>query len=171
MKAKFPLSILVLVLVTDTPEPGYAVEPVEPVDYSPILERIGIRNEPSILDQCDVGSSAIRVTGLAGGKPFVVFRLVVGESGRRLIKRLIENGNPKASVEYSVSDSDWVALVDRLQHSGFWTYERDESYWMPDGHQQWIEACIDGKFRSIAIYPDRDTRMSEFTNFLVRLTT
>ena len=162
--------ILVSALLFGVQEVSRSAEPSDSVDYGAILERIGISDEPSILNLCDEGYSSIRVIGLAGGHPFAIFRVETGPKGRLLVKRLIENGIAKSTQAYSVSDDSWATIVDRLQDSGFWTYEEPEGIWMPHGHQQWIEACVDTKFHSISIYPDKDGRMSELTDLLVLLT-
>lgn len=141
-----------------------------PIDYAPILERCcGITDEPSIFDNCSPEYSAIRVTEGAGGYPVGLIRVENQRDSAHLTSKLYENYNSPDVKETEISETEWVRLVQLLQASGFWTFDKRSTSWTPHGPSLWIEACVTGQFRSISINPDVESQMTEIVDFLVKL--
>ena len=164
------LAALILPVVGTLPLSAYAADSDQTVDYAPIISRgFGISDEPSMLNQCGPDYDGLRIVELAGGLPIAIVRVENQRQSVTAQRRTFVRGQPETSAQSQISDVDWTKLMDLLRKSGFWTYENDDSVWMPDSATLWIEACLNGKFRSVSMYPERDSRMNEITGFFASI--
>ena len=137
------------------------------IDYAPIMSRgFGITDEPSMLDQCDSGYAGFRFFEHGAGRPLAMVRVEKIEDGARITKRTFKNDRASEIKQTRISETEWTELTDLMDQSGFWTFEMDETVWMPDSPTMWIEACLTSQFRSISIYPERVDLAVNAVNFL-----
>ena len=137
------------------------------IDYAPIMSRgFGVSDEPSMLDQCSSDYGGIRMFEHAAGSPLALVRVEKIEGGAQITKRTFENGRAIRIEQTKTSEAEWAELIGLIDKSGFWTYEKDESLWMPESPTLWIEACLRGQFRSISLYPERTDLVVDIVDFL-----
>ena len=165
--ARFRLVLLTTAAIAGVSFQSLSDEQDYQIDYAPILSRgFAIADEPSILEQCHEGYSAFRIFKHAASSPIAMSRIEKLPSGTRATERIFENGRPPEVHKYDLSESEWGELLDLFKKSGFWLYEVDDSMWMPDSLTLWIEGCVDGEFRSISIYPERDDFMIKILDYM-----
>ena len=137
------------------------------IDYAPIMSRgFGVSDEPSMLDQCISNYGGIRIFEHAAGSPLALVRVEKIEDGAQITKRSFENGHANRIAQTTIPEAEWTELISLIDKSGFWTYEMDESLWMPDSPTMWIEACLTRQFRSISLYPERTDLAIGIVDFL-----
>ena len=163
-------ALLTLALFAGFSHSAQSADSDQLIDYAPIMSRgFGVSDEPSLLDQCAASYAAFRIFEHAGGRPIAIVRVEKRSDGIYVTKRRFEDSQSQATTQSRISAEEWTELWDLFGKSGFWTYENDETVWMPDSPTMWIEACLKSQFRSISIYPERDSRMIEIADFLATL--
>ena len=136
------------------------------MDYAPIMARgFGVQDEPSILDQCENGYAGFRIFEHAA-RPVAILRVEKTDGLARITKRLFDNGRSGKATESGLPASAWTEFLGLVEQSGFWTYQHGD-VWSPDSRTMWVEACLNGQFRSILLYPDREDLLVDVIDFLL----
>ena len=136
------------------------------MDYAPIMTRgFGVLGEPSLLDQCGSGYEGFRIFEYAA-RPMAILRVERIDGIAVLTKRTFNISRTGESAQERLSASAWTELTGLVEESGFWEYQL-AGLWVPDARTMWVEACMDGQFRSISFYPDREDLMADVIEHLL----
>ena len=159
--------ILSMVAVTCLALSSFADEPEK--DYSDLYRALQVRDEPSLLSQCEGGYEALRFFEFSDQGPAGVAR--IERLGDELVHtvRTYNKDNRSQTSKRSVAEKDWQDLLELLEPGGYTNTEAMPELWIPKGRTWLFETCFAGHYESMRAYPDRDLRMQDVVNALIDL--
>ena len=160
-------AILSLAAVTCLALSSFADEPEK--DYSDLYRVFQIRDEPSLLSQCEGGYEALRFFEFSDLGATGVVR--IERLGDELVHtvRIYNKDNRSQISKRSVEEKDWQGLLELLELGGYTSTDGAPELWIPKGRTWLFETCLAGRYESMRAYPDRDLRMQDVVSELIKL--